>query len=170
MTRTTALLALSAALTACGGGSGNPDTDPFLPSGEPAGSSDDLVLMPMSTAAYVPADEWPSENGLDSTWREWRELRDLPSPNDNACHHLMGGMIASRGSPEEATADRVSPMTWWYWNQGYTVTFGYDGEECEAEDYRFEPGDDRFKTKFSEDMFWELLPIDEDYRFRPQFD
>ena len=147
--RTTATLLATALLAACGGGGSSGSSpsadDPNLPSGLPAGSNDDRIpeLQPVSSA--IPESQRLSTGGFDSTHPDWDYYRTLPSTGTTGlesekCRWLITAMLSDRGLAEDQTEDSVSPQTWWYWSQGYTVTFDWTSdEECQGEDYRFAP-------------------------------
>lgn len=137
-----ALLASLTLLTACGSGSSDPprDDDPYLPTGLPAGTETGRPLDWQPVSSAIPEAERLSIGGFDSTSPSWDRLRRTTGQGgDQVCRALASAMIADRGVPESATADSVAPQTWYYWPQGYIVTFDWRGSVCEAEDWRVRP-------------------------------
>jgi len=116
----------------------NPDLPTGLPAGTTEAGSTIPALQPVS--ASTPDSELLSVGGFDSTSPDWDPLLSSSNLNSSTvCGDLMVTMLSDRGLPEESSADSISPQTWWYWTQGYTVTFDWSGPACEAEDFRFVP-------------------------------
>ncbi len=145
-----ALLSVATLIGACSSSNDSDSTpidpqNPNLPTGQPADDdiTEDGSLIPelQPVSASIPEAQRLSVGGFDSTSSEWESLRrGLGIFNtSNICGDLMAAMITERGAPEESSADSIAPQTWWYWTQGYTVTFDWNGSQCLAEDYRFTP-------------------------------